>query len=260
MPVSSGFGGGLALAFYGIIAGLCVWQAVSMLLDRALTLLEFVAYVGLMLATFSGAVASYGTPFFPVLLVVSFMVPVSLPLMNWLIDRLTLQRLRVEDIAHYRACIEEHPEASHFVKKLADALYDNEEWAMAKEYYEQYRKQAGDRGLRFRVKHCDEMLARKQGLSCVCPKCKTANPKLARHCLACEAPLPGPWEFIEAFRGRAGMSILLWSIGITTLIALAFSFLKLLPPILVGLFWLYVIGAAFFYLFIKATSASYYNK
>ncbi len=252
--MAGAFIAGVALLAYGLLVGACVWHAISMLLEKSLSPLEFTLYLGVFLGAAMGAIGSLGTPLFPVLLLAAILLPIALPLGTWLVDKLKLERMRLEDIARYQTALEKRPDIPYYARKLGDIFYGSEDWALAKQYYERYQKKSGDKKIRHRIRRCEELLQAGKGQPNVCPNCGTPNPRDARFCIKCNKPLPGLWEIIEVFRARGGMSILLWGIAGATLIGLVLSFVQLLHPIYAAFFWLLVIVGLFVYIFIKVSS------
>ena len=95
----------------------------------------------------------------------------------------------------------------------------------------------------------------------ICPNCTAANPKGVSHCIECGELLPGIQEFLEPFRGRRGISILLWTAGVTMAIGLGLvvlqvltaRFTPLLAYILVPFMFLVAITAFFVYIYVRAS-------
>jgi len=93
----------------------------------------------------------------------------------------------------------------------------------------------------------------------ICPSCGASNPKGVSHCIECGELLPGIQEFLEPFRGRKGISILLWTaavtmtlgLGLVVLQVLTEQFAPLLAYILVPFMFLVAITAFFIYIYVR---------
>ena len=92
-----------------------------------------------------------------------------------------------------------------------------------------------------------------------CPSCAALNPKGVTHCIECGEPLPGVWEFLEPFRGRKGIGILLWTaglamaagLGVVLIQVLTERFFPLLYYILVPFLLLVTVTSLLVYLYVR---------
>ncbi len=236
-----------ALIALPIVLGLCWWVAFSMLMDKAITAVEFVIYLGISLGVVLEAFALSGTPVFPVLALAAMAFPVALPVAGWLAEKLARERMYLEDIAHYQAAVALHPDVPYFIRKLADVFYDSRQWALAKYYYEQYYKRTSDKRVKYRIDRCQAMLAGKQVPCLKCPHCGAETPRRLPLCIYCNQPLPETSALAKVLRVRRGIRPLLWGVLGVSVVGIVLSLLNPAHLVLATGLWILAIAGVFVY-------------
>jgi len=249
--------GAIALA-----AGVAVLRMFTMYLDREISGSELLVWLFVYLAAFSMAFAAWGTPlFFPIVLL-CLALAVAYPLGTYLVEIHGRWRLRNEDIAAYARAAAENPNNPYPLKRLGDIFFESRDYEIAVKYYKQYLARFKDPQIVRRMERAQEYMRQSPAETRICPLCHAANPKGVSHCIECGELLPGIQEFLEPFRGRKGISILLWTAGVTMAIGLGLvvvqvltaRFAPLLAYILLPLMFLLAITALFVYIYVRIST------
>jgi tetratricopeptide (TPR) repeat protein len=241
------FGTVLILAL-GLIGGAyMVIGMLGMLLNRELSVGEFLVWLLAFGGLLSTTVALSRTPLFPLLALLTLSLALAAPLSSWLVDRLGMQRLRQEDLLRYLQGTQTRPDIPYNFRKLGDLFYQSGDWALAAEYYEQAQKILADARTAFMLEKARERAALGRGEPRVCPDCGRLNPARARECLHCGAMLPGAHELLLALgQGRGRLWLLLTA---STFLAggIALCLLRVGPAAVDGLLLVLGVGAAVLY-------------
>ena len=242
-----------------LVAGAAVLRMFTMYLDREISGSELLVWLFVYLAAFSMAIASWGTPLFVPVMILCLALAVAYPLGNYLVEIHGRWRMRNEDIAAYARAAEENPNNPYPLKRLGDIFFDSRDYEVAVNYYKQYLARFKDPRIVRRLARAEEFMLQSSTETQICPNCPAANPKCVSHCIECGELLPGIQEFLEPFRGRKGISILLWTAGVTMAIGLGLvvlqvltaQFAPLLAYILVPFMFLVAITAFFVYIYVR---------
>jgi len=246
--------GAIALA-----AGLAVLRMFTMYLDREISGSELLVWLFVYLAAFSMAFATWGTPLFMPIVLLCLALAVAYPVGTYLVEIHGRWRMRNEDIAAYARAAEENPNNPYPLKRLGDIFFDSHDYEVAVKYYKQYLARFKDPRIVRRLERAEEFMQQSPAETTICPNCSAANPKGVSHCIECGELLPGIQEFLEPFRGRKGISILLCTAGVTMAIGLGIvvlqvltaRFAPLLAYILVPFMFLVAITALFVYIYVR---------
>jgi len=254
----------LLVAVIGVIAlaaGAAAVRMFTMYLEREVSCGELLVWLFVYLAAFSMAFASWGTPLFVPIVLLCLALSVAYPLGTYLVEIHGHWRMRNEDIAAYARAAEENPNNPYPLKRLGDIFFDSKDYEVAVNYYKQYLARFKDPQVVRRMERAQEYMRQSPPETQICPNCTAANPKGVSHCIECGELLPGIQEFLEPFRGRRGISILLWTAGVTMAIGLGLvvlqvltaRFAPLLAYILVPFMFLVAITAFFVYIYVRAS-------
>ncbi len=254
----------LLVSVIGVIslaAGVAVLRMFAMYLDREISCGELLVWLFVYLAAFSMAIASWGTPLFVPVIILCLGLAVAYPLGTYLVEIHGRWRMRNEDIAAYARAAEENPNNPYPLKRLGDIFFDSHDYEVAVNYYKQYLARFKDPRIVRRLARAEEFMRQSPTETHVCPNCTAANPKGISHCIECGELLPGIQEFLEPFRGRKGISILLWTAGVAMAIGLGLMVLQvlttrfapLLAYILVPFMFLVAITAFFVYIYVRTS-------
>jgi len=248
--------GAIALA-----AGIAVVRMFAMYLDREISGGELLIWLFVYLAAFSMAFAAWGTPLFIPIVLLCLALAVAYPLGTYIVEIHGRWRLRNEDIIRYLQAAEENPNNPYPLKRLGDIFFDSQDYEIAVKYYKQYLARFKDPRIARRLERAQEYMRQSPAETIICPSCNAPNPKGVSHCIECGELLPGLQELLEPFRGRKGISILLWTaavtmtlgLGIVILQVLAAWFVPLLAYILVPFMFLIAITAFFVYIYVRVS-------
>ncbi len=246
--------GAIALA-----AGVAVVRMFTMYLEQEVSCSELLVWLFVYLAAFSMAIASWGTPLFIPIVLLCLALAVAYPLGTYLVEIHGHWRMRNEDIVAYARAAEQNPNNPDPLRRLGDIFFDSHDYELAANYYKQYLARFKDARVARRLARAEEFAQQSPAETRVCPNCTAANPKGVSHCIECGELLPGIQEFLEPFRGRRGISILLWTAGVTMTIGLGLvvlqvltaRFAPLLAYILVPFMFLVAITAFFVYIYVR---------
>jgi len=240
-------------------AGVAVLRMIGMYLDREISGGELLVWLFVYVAAFSMAFASWGTPLFIPIVLLCLALAIAYPLGTYLVEIHGRWRMRNEDIAAYARAAEENPNNPYPLKRLGDIFFDSHNYEVAVNYYKQYLARFKDPRIVRRLERAQEYMHQSPAETTICPNCGAANPKGVSHCIECGELLPGIQEFLELFRGHKGISILLWTAGVTMVIGLGLvvlqvlteRFAPLLAYILVPFMFLVAITAFFVYIYVR---------
>lgn len=204
----------LGVALGGIAGGYLVIGLLGMLLNKELSLGEFLVWTLAFLGLMVTAIASHGTPLFYVLILFAVGLGLGPPLTSWLADHLGTQRLRVTDLESYLRGTQERPDIPYNYRKVGDLYFESHDWARAVEWYEQALKLHDDPHVSFMLRKARERLALGKGTPILC-LCGRLNRARASHCQYCGASLPGSHELLVALgAGRGRLLLLLIAVGL----------------------------------------------
>jgi len=248
--------GAIALA-----AGIAVVRMFAMYLDREISGGELLIWLFVYLAAFSMAFAAWGTPLFIPIVLLCLALAVAYPLGTYIVEIHGRWRLRNEDIIRYLQAAEENPNNPYPLKRLGDIFFDSQDYEIAVKYYKQYLARFKDPRIARRLERAQEYMRQSPAETIICPSCNAPNPKGVSHCIECGELLPGIQEFLEPFRGRKGISILLWTASVTMALGLGLMVLQvitarfapLLAYILVPFMFLIAITAFFVYIYVRVS-------
>ncbi len=254
----------LLVSVIGVIAlaaGAAVLRMITMCLDREISGSELLVWLFVYLAAFSMAIASWGTPLFVPVMILCLALAVAYPLGNYLVEIHGHWRMRNEDIAAYARAVEENPNNPYPLKRLGDIFFDSNDYEVAVNYYKQYLARFKDPRIVRRMERAEEFMRQSSVETRICPNCSAANPKGVSHCIECGELFPGLQEFLSPFRGRKGISILLWTaggamalgLGLVVLQVLTERFAPLLAYILVPFMFLVATTAFFVYIYVRVS-------
>ena len=254
----------LLVAVIGVIAlaaGAAVVRMFTMYLEREVSCGELLVWLFVYLAAFSMAFASWGTPLFTPIVLLCLALAVAYPLGNYLVEIHGRWRMRNEDIAAYARAAEKNPNNPYPLKRLGDIFFDSQDYEAAASYYKQYLARFKDPRIVRRLARAEEFAQQSPAETRICLNCSATNPKGVSHCIECGELLPGIQDLLEPFRGRKGISILLWTAGVTIAIGLGLvvlqvltaRFVPLLAYILVPFMFLVAITAFFVYIYVRAS-------
>lgn len=234
-----------------LVVGAFVWGLISLLIMRELSGLEFGLYLTGVLAAAGAAVLAWGSPLSLGIITLLILVGLSFPQIRKWANDAALRRMEREDIARFTQTVKARPEIPYAYRRLGDIYYKRGQWDEAVSWYKQYQELTQDPEIKFRMKRSLELLETAEEMTRLCADCHHANPSYARYCVQCGSLLPGPWEIVEAFRGRKGLNYLLMvaltSAGIGVVLALLFGFVA--TPYVILCFW--IAAAAVVYLIYK---------
>ncbi len=254
----------LLVAVVGVIAlaaSVAVLRMITMCLDREISGSELLVWLFVYLAAFSMAFASWETPLFIPIVLLCLALAVAYPLGTYLVEIHGHWRMRNEDIAAYARAAEQNPNNPLPLKRLGDIFFDSRDYEVAIKYYKQYLARFKDPQVVRRLERAEEFIRQSPAETRICPNCSAANPKGVSHCIECGELFPGIQEFLEPFRGHKGISILLWTAGVTMAIGLGLvvlqvltaRFAPLLAYILVPFMFLVAITAFFIYIYVRVS-------
>jgi len=246
--------GAIALA-----AGVAVVRMFAMYLDREVSGGELLVWLFVYLAAFSMAIASWDTPLFIPIVLLCLALAAAYPLGTYLVEIHGHWRMRNEDIAAYARAAEQNPNNPDPLRRLGDIFFDSQDYEAAANYYKQYLARFKDPRIVRRMERAQEYMRQSPAETIICPNCGAANPKSVSHCIDCGELLPGIQELLKPFRGRKGISILLWTAAVTMAIGLGLvvlqvlteQFAPLLAYILVPFMFLVAITAFFIYIYVR---------
>jgi len=233
-----------------------------MYLDRAISGIELLVWIFVYVAAFATACATWGTPLFVPIAMLCLLLAVAYPLGNYLIERHGLWRMRTEDIAAYSQAYAEKPNNPYPLRRLGDIFFKSQDYELAIKYYTHYLTYVKDGKVAHRIGRAREFMRQSPSETRICPDCHALNPKSASHCIECGEPLPGLGELLEPFRGRKGISILMWTaavamtlaLGVAALQVLTERFAPLLAYILMPFMLLVALTALMIYVYIRASA------
>lgn len=221
------FGTALILALGLIVGGYMVVGMLGMLLNREISLGEFIVWLLAFAGLVATTLASVGTVLFPLLALLTLSLALAAPLSSWLVDRLGTQRLRQEDILRYFHAAQARPDIPYYFRKLGDLFYQSGDWALAAQYYEQAQKIHTDAHTAFMLDKARERAALGKGEPRMCSTCGRLNPAKARQCLHCGALLPGVHELLLALGQGRGRLWLLFTAALLLSAGMALSLLRI---------------------------------
>jgi hypothetical protein len=211
-----------------LVVGAVVWGLIGLLIMRELSGLEFVVYLCGLLVAAGAAVVMWGSSLSAGIVAGMVVIGLGFPQARKWANDAALRRMEREDIARQHKAIEKRPEIPYAYRKLGDIYYKRGQWDEAVSWYKQYQELTQDPEVKFRVKRSLELLETAEQMTRLCPDCHHANPSYARYCVNCGSMLPGPWEIVQAFRGRAGLrylaTVVVASLAIGTALALLLGF------------------------------------
>ncbi len=221
----------LLVAVVGVIsltAGAAVLRMITMCLDREISGSELLVWLFVYLAAFSMAFAAWGTPLFIPIVLLCLALAVAYPLGTYLVEIHGHWRMRNEDIAAYARAAEQNPNNPDPLRRLGDIFFDSHNYEIAVKYYKQYLARFKDPRIVRRMERAQEYMRQSPAETIICPGCGAPNPKGVSHCIECGELLPGIQDFLSPFRGRKGISILLWTAGVTMALGLGIVVLQVL--------------------------------
>lgn len=249
----------MVLSVIFLAVGFTVLRMLSMCLDGEISVAELLVWLFVYLAAFAMAFASWGSPLFGPVILLCLFLAAAYPVGNYLIEMHGRQRMRTMDIAAYSRAAEEHPNNPYPLKRLGDLFFASCDYELAIKHYEQYLARVKDGGVARRIERARELIRQSSQETRLCSSCAALNPKGATHCIECGEPLPGVWEFLEPFRGRKAIGILLWTaglamaagLGVVLIQVLTERFFPLLYCILVPFLLLVAVTSLFVYLYVR---------
>jgi hypothetical protein len=244
------FFGAAGLVYGFMLVGACIWGLIGLLLMKEITGLEFIVYAGLFLGVvLTGMIAQQ-----PGLLLLAAAVAIAFPLSRRWGNAHALAVMERRDIAKYRETIQKRPEFTYPYQRLAEIYFKQGHYELSLEWYRKYLELAEDPDVKFRVKRCMDLMEQANQKPKLCTECRKPNPSDARYCGECGAILPGAWEIIQAFRGKAGMRYLI-SVAVASLAAgIVLGLISGLPYLIAMLFF-WIAAAATVYLIYKRVTA-----
>lgn len=237
-----------------LLAGMAVHGLLGLLLMKEISALEFVIYLGVFLVVVMAGVMCWGTPLVwaPALTAVS--LAVGFPLARSWANTHAIVKMEQADIERYLESVQKRPDIPYPLRRLAEIHFGRGHYEVAAQWYGKYMERVQDAGIEFRIKRCTELMERAGKRVKVCTECQHQNPGAARYCVSCGAILPGAWEIIQAFHGKAGKRYLLQAIVVSLVVGVLLGFVTSLSHIYAVLcFW--IAAAAFvYYLYKRVTS------
>lgn len=189
-----------------LLAGAAVWGLIGLYVMGEITLLELIAYSSIFAGLVGVGIVNYGQPLMWGAAGAATVLGLGFPVARkWANDR-ALHRMEEEDIEKYYLRTQERPDIPYPYKRLAEIYYRRRNYDVAIEWYSEYLKRAPDEGreIRHRIERCVDLMERWRQRPKICTECSHENPGDARHCVNCGAMLPGAWEVLSVFRGKAG--------------------------------------------------------
>lgn len=243
--------------FLGV--GFTVVRMFWMCLEREISGGELLLWLFVYLAAISMAFTTWNTPLFAPVILLCLFLAIAYPLGNYLIEIRGRQRMRIRDIAVYLQAAEENPDNPYPLRRLGDIFFKSQDYGLAVKYYKQYLKWVKDSKIARRIERARQLIRQSPQQTRICSNCGAVNPKTVAHCIECGGAMPGVWELLEPFRGRRGISILLWATGVAMAIGLGIALLQLLTEqfapllayILVPFMFLVAVTCFFIYLYIR---------
>lgn len=259
MPIESVGGvfiGVSVLAGALLLAGAAVWGLLGLLLTKEITAPEFAFYCGAFLGLTVVAVTNWGGPLSLGAVGAAALLAIGFPVARRISNQLALDRIDAQDIARYEHSVRKRPEIPYPYRRLAELYAKRGNYAAAVEWYERYvaRAPQDESEVHHRRKRCLEMMQQADAHPRICAECRRVSPREARHCVHCGAMLPGWWEVIEAFRGRAGRGYLLTVAAACLVVGVILGMIAALPRVL-SVLLLWVAAAAFVYYLYKRVTA-----
>lgn len=244
------FGTVLILALGLIVGGYMVVGMLGMLLDREISLSEFVVWLvafGGLLAT---TLAVAGTVLFPLLALLTLSLALAVPFSSWLVDPLGAQRLRQEDLLRYLHGTQARPDNPYYFRRLGDLFYQSGDWELAVQYYEQAQKIHADARTAFMLDKARERAALGKGKPRLCSACGKLSPAKARECLHCGALLPGAHQLLLGLGQGQGRLWLLFAATMLLAGGMALCLFRVGLAPLNGLVLLLGVGAAVLHFYV----------
>ena len=253
------FANALLMALLLLTASLAVgfgWlRMMGMYLEREITGEELAVWSIVYMAAFGTTLAAWGTPACPLLALMTLALALVYPVGTYLAEKRGLQRMRQEDIVASFQALKERPDVPYPYRKLGDIFYASGDFGLAAKYYQAYLGKTKEAKLTARLRECERQQRLQATKARICLQCEAENPHGATHCMECGEPFPGLWEILEQFRSHRGMSVLLWTVGISMGLGLVLSFLGILHTILAAGLYLIAICGLFIYLYIRIALA-----
>lgn len=236
-----------------LLVGACVWGLLGLLIMREISGLEFVLYSGIFLSlVVMGGLGK--PPFGAAALLIAAILAIAFPLARYWGNAAALAMMDRQDIARYKLTVEKRPELPYPYRKLAEIYYRQGHYGAAAEWYQKYVTLTNDPEVKFRIRRCQEMMEKATERVKLCTECRHENPGDARYCVNCGAILPGVWEIIQAFRGKAGTRYLLTVALLSLALGVVLGLVSQLNHIYAMTFFL-IAGAALVYLLYKRVTA-----
>lgn len=237
-----------------IALGFSLLRMIGMYLDREISGGELAVWTIAYVAAFGITIAAWGTPAAPLLALLTLGLALVYPVGTYLLEKRGLQQMRQEDIQAYLRAAQEHPEIPYSYQRLGDIFYASDDFGLATKYYQAYLKIRKDPRIKARLAQCERQQRLAETKARICPQCGAENPRNVTHCIECGEPQPGLWEILEQFRGGKGISLLLWSVGISLGLALILAFIGMLHPIIAIPLYAIAIMSLAIYLYVRVSS------
>lgn len=248
--VSTAFLTVLGLALGLIVGGWMVVGLLGMLLNRELSLGEFLLWTLAFVGLLTTSLAAAGSPLFPLLLLLTLGLGLGVPLSSWLADRLGAAGLRLQDLERYLRATQERPDIPYNYRKLGDLYYESGDWGLAVEWYEKAQKVHPDPHVTYMLGKARERQRLGKGQPVLC-RCGKLNPRGAYQCLYCGASLPGAHELLAALGAGQGRIILLLLAAALLSGGIALSLLQIGVAVLNGTLLVLGVAAAVLHFYVS---------
>jgi tetratricopeptide (TPR) repeat protein len=245
--LAAGIMGGL------LLLGACIWGLLGLLLMKEISGLEFLLYTGALLGLVVFGILG-ATGLGPIGLLPAVLLAIAFPLSRRWANQRGLARLEQEDIDKYRHTIAKRPEIPYPYRRLAEIYFKRGNYDVAADWYRKYLEVADDPEVQHRYRRVLQLMEQAKEKQQPCTECRFINTGDARYCANCGAMMPGPWEIIEAFRGKKGLRYLQTVALVSLIVGAILGFILQLNYIYMMLCFLNAAGAGVYYLYKRVTA------